>query len=78
MNRSLAIIIVNKSLNVSLINRCNLPLPLKINDIVPYYENKYIMLNVYTNNKTKLYDNLRIIYKSEAKQYIIILKPSFD
>lgn len=36
------------------------------------------MLNVYTNNKTKLYDNLRIIYKSKAKQYIIILKPSFD
>lgn len=78
MNRSLAIIIVNKSLNVSLINRCNLPLPLKINDIVPYHENKYIMLNVYTNNKAKLYDNLRIIYKSVAKQYIIILKPSFD
>lgn len=78
MNRSLAIIIVNKSLNVSLINCCDLPLPLKINDIVPYHENKYIMLNVYTNNKTKLYDNLRIIYKSEAKQHIIILKPSFD
>lgn len=78
MNRSLTIIIVNKSLNVSLINRFNLPSPLKLNDIVPYHENKYIMLNVYTNNKTKLYDNLRIIYKSEAKEHIIILKPSFD
>lgn len=76
MKKSLAMIIVKKSLNISLINRCNLPL--KINDIVPYHENKYIMLNVYTNNKTKLYDNLRIIYKSEAKEHIIILKPSFE
>lgn len=67
MNRFLVIIIVNKSFNVSLINCCNLFLFLKINDIVLYYENKYIMLNVYINNKIKLYDNLRIIYKSEVK-----------
>lgn len=60
-------IIVNKSFNVSLINWCNLFLFLKLNDIVLYYENKYIMLNVYINNKIKLYDNLRIIYKSEVK-----------
>lgn len=60
-------IIVNKSFNVSLINWFNLFLFLKLNDIVLYYENKYIMLNVYINNKIKLYDNLRIIYKSEVK-----------
>lgn len=60
-------IIVNKSFNVSLINWFNLFLFLKLNDIVLYYENKYIMLNVYINNKIKLYDNLRIINKSEVK-----------
>lgn len=60
-------IIVNKSFNVSLKNWFNLFLFLKLNDIVLYYENKYIMLNVYINNKIKLYDNLRIIFKSEVK-----------
>lgn len=67
MNRFLVMIIVIKSFNVSLINWFNLFLFLKLNDIVLYYENKYIMLNVYINNKIKLYDNLRIIYKSEVK-----------
>lgn len=51
MKNFLVMIIVKKSFNVSLINWCNLFL--KINDIVLYYENKYIMLNVYINNRIK-------------------------